>query len=874
MLWGQKIPNFAFKEEDLEQLDFQIELKENELFLHLVKDLELECLHIAGLNEKELSRIKIFYENVSASEDLNLDKEPNSNEGLNLKQDGEKLKENETLNSKQEDQKLKSNKDLNSSLSNKEALNSSPYEKGTVSSIDTKFSNSTYRAQKLDSEFIPFATEIGELNEKKLILFHSKFKTKLLRLDLSELKENEQFKDLVASILQEKDASNIAFDKKNADAKDFDEAILNKRSSDNSTFISSSVSSYDQNYKANSNPWAKDKVNLNSYSKANPHIKLFKRRHHILMATRFDGFGARFCNLLNAMYIARASGLKFGLVWDERKPADLSKDVYVPPIEKVFSKQFLAKHSYTEVAHSSYELPVVRTLKELSEGSKRDKNWGFVWSDGHIFDEENTKKHLIHDLNYEEYRSSFVKSFKELDFSEDYKEVMAHANAKTKELGGFLAFHVRNGDAVKSDNWRKTMFPGVIMRVFPLEILLHLVEANIKEHNCVMFGGDAEALGMIKDKVSGFKDKLFVSAELCPSSFSRDQKEFFDFYLMSLASKIISPELSAFSLIPSLVGEVEKKSFLELLSPAENTELIEKNLKILPTDHLYKASSIAYLYKLALMMNKTYEEKKQILLRAYEYDPANPSYANTLLKEALALKDLSELEACVKFFVSRKLDLFIEGLVHPSYKDIPAKLKELEFKAAPYLNFTLASLYEREKNAQKTLSLYSQALAGDPTNALFASYLTNYLLRQNEALNSQFKNLQRQNEAFEPSATQRTKNSLAYKLGKLIITHSKSLFGYMTVPFVLASSYLKHKRQKRLLEDLASLYPRFKLSEFKKLKDYKEAKELKNHLSYKLGSALIECFKGNPLATPFKLFHFSFFKARKIAKKHKKSYAP
>ena len=815
MLWGQKIPNFAFKEEDLEELDFQIELKKNELFLHLVKDLELECLHIAGLNEKELSRIKIFYENVSASEDLNLDKEPNSNEGLNLnkgtssieglnlKQDGEKLKENEALNSKQEDQKLKSNKDLNSSLSNKEALNSSPYEKGTVSSIDTKFSNSTYRAQKLDSEFIPFATEIGELNEKKLLLFHSKFKTKLLRLDLSELKENAKFKGT-----------------------------------------------------------------------SSPHIKLFKRRHHILMATRFDGFGARFCNLLNAMYIARASGLKFGLVWDERKPADLSKDVYVPPIEKVFSKQFLAKHSYTEVAHSSYELPVVRTLKELKEGSKRDKNWGFVWSDGHIFDEENTKKHLIHDLNYEEYRFSFVKSFKELDFSEDYKEVMAYAKAKTKELGGFLAFHVRNGDAVKSDNWRKTMFPNVIMRAFPLEILLHLLEKNIKTYNCVMFGGDAEALGMIKDKVPGFKDKIFVSAELCPSSFSRDQKEFFDFYLMSLASKIISPELSAFSLIPSLVGEVEKKSFLELLSPAENTKLIEKNLKILPTDHLYKASSVAYLYKLALMMNKTYEEKKQILLRAYEYDPANPSYANTLLKEALALKDLAELEACVKFFVSRNLDLFIEGLVHPSYKDIPAKLKELEFKAAPYLNFTLASLYEREKNAQKTLSLYSQALAGDPTNALFASYLTNYLLRQNEALNSQFKNLQRQNEAFEPSATQRTKNSLAYKLGKLIITHSKSLFGYMTVPFVLASSYLKHKRQKRLLEDLASLYPRFKLSEFKKLKDYKEAKELKNHLSYKLGSALIECFKGNPLALPFRLFHFSFFKARNIAKKHKKSYAP
>lgn len=77
---------------------------------------------------------------------------------------------------------------------------------------------------------------------------------------------------------------------------------------------------------------------------------------------------------------------------------------------------------------------------------------------------------------------------------------------------------------------------------------------------------------------------------------------------------------------------------------------------------------------------------------------------------------------------------------------------------------------------------------------------------------------------------ERIQNQLSYKLGKEMIKNSKSFKDYLKLPFIL----YKIKKYHKALQNQPKL---------ESLPDYKEALKLKNHLSYKLGQALIKASK-------------------------------
>ncbi|TLD89148.1 DUF1919 domain-containing protein [Helicobacter sp. MIT 05-5294] len=86
----------------------------------------------------------------------------------------------------------------------------------------------------------------------------------------------------------------------------------------------------------------------------------------------------------------------------------------------------------------------------------------------------------------------------------------------------------------------------------------------------------------------------------------------------------------------------------------------------------------------------------------------------------------------------------------------------------------------------------------------------------------------------------RIHNHLAYKLGVAMILNSKSLWGYIRMPYVL--SYIKesHKIEQQKYQEKIAKNPSLKLPKLEFYPDYQEALKIKNHLSYKLGEALIE----------------------------------
>ncbi|HHE9441811.1 hypothetical protein [Campylobacter coli] len=101
------------------------------------------------------------------------------------------------------------------------------------------------------------------------------------------------------------------------------------------------------------------------------------------------------------------------------------------------------------------------------------------------------------------------------------------------------------------------------------------------------------------------------------------------------------------------------------------------------------------------------------------------------------------------------------------------------------------------------------------------------------------------NQAFsyipkEQSAKQRIQNQLSYKLGQAMIINSKSILGYIRMPFVLSYIKDKHKQEQKIYQEKIKKNPSLKLPPLESYPDYKEALKFKNHLSYKLGEALIK----------------------------------
>ncbi|MDD6055082.1 MAG: hypothetical protein PUB96_00825 [Helicobacteraceae bacterium] len=86
----------------------------------------------------------------------------------------------------------------------------------------------------------------------------------------------------------------------------------------------------------------------------------------------------------------------------------------------------------------------------------------------------------------------------------------------------------------------------------------------------------------------------------------------------------------------------------------------------------------------------------------------------------------------------------------------------------------------------------------------------------------------------QEGALSRVRNHLAYKLGAAMVINSKSIFGYICLPFVLSYIKKSHKleMQKRRILGL-------RLPSLDSFSDYDKAVREKNCLTYKLGEALI-----------------------------------
>ncbi|EAC1395440.1 galactosyltransferase, partial [Campylobacter jejuni] len=113
------------------------------------------------------------------------------------------------------------------------------------------------------------------------------------------------------------------------------------------------------------------------------------------------------------------------------------------------------------------------------------------------------------------------------------------------------------------------------------------------------------------------------------------------------------------------------------------------------------------------------------------------------------------------------------------------------------------------------------------------------------------------------TAKSRIQNQLSYKLGQTMIVNSKSFLGYLIMPIALLSTVVSYRQYQKIYQEKIKKDFSLKLPSLKQYPDYQEAIKLKNHISYKLGEALIKAHKNWYGGGGYIKFLFEIYKLRK-----------
>ncbi|CAM2780210.1 hypothetical protein [Helicobacter burdigaliensis] len=291
----------------------------------------------------------------------------------------------------------------------------------------------------------------------------------------------------------------------------------------------------------------------------------------------------------------------------------------------------------------------------------------------------------------------------------------------------------------------------------------------------------------------------------------------FENYLMSLSQTLYYSKESGFSFLSVIIGECRGVSLYEFYSKKEQYEiLIDKSNKLEGIHPLQKAFSSFSAYRIAKDLKLKGKVLQSHIKEAWQFDRENLLYA---MIEFSYIVEKNKKEA----------ENFLEN--------ISKEQQEQFFKAL--LTYTSAKKFSNDEFFNDYFRNYGKKYP----NISYVAFKLAQILGDEKISNKLFTILAINNQAYfdltnptmdKIGASYFIKNSLYYKLGKVIVEDSYSVVGYMKMPINISSTIVRH-----FLEN-------FKIPKTKNIetyKDYEISKKLYNHPYYKLGFALIEAYK-------------------------------
>ena len=611
----------------------------------------------------------------------------------------------------------------------------------------------------------------------------------------------------------------------------------------------------------------------------------------LIVAARSDGFGARFMPILNSMYLSSKLGYKFGIVWakanhDQKSLKKLDNNelagLYAGDEGFIFDKEFLNSYSYLgkiSVANIPAEKHDINDYLKIPHS----ENFGYYVS----YDITG-----LQGLD-KDYLKEYPRLWKQIKFTKPVNDIIDDINTKNTKYfpNKFIAIHIRAGDGVY--DYIRSGLDAFWRKMMPNEIAMALIDENLKINNdIVLFGDDFTQLRELK-KI--YNNKIYLIEDFIDDTIVGIKRVIFDIVFLSKAKEIYSGG-SSFAKTASYIGLGKRPTYyFEYFTEDKMIDIIKNYFNRDLNLHPYQKSySLLFLHNLCLRKNIFKDELISILNEGRSYDKDNCAFIIHIFNHYIYLKeydkannmlgilfDMPDFDWMYKYIIRYK-DVIYKAFVANILKHSEIKYQNISYMAS---KISIDTKLTRSRILKYT-SDYLLGLAIDDKSKFLLNIYIDMTNNLNKSINQiiQDKNIQEQDfkskiEYLESknnklqqdisdmsfiliygTAKDRIKNQLSYKLGRAMIENSKSLWGYIRMPYVLSYIKEKHQKEQKAYREKIKANPNLKLPLIESYPDYKEALKYKNHLSYKLGQAVIDADK-----SPLKLGYLTLlFKCKKL----------
>ncbi|EOW3863228.1 hypothetical protein ACOW55_000698 [Campylobacter coli] len=586
----------------------------------------------------------------------------------------------------------------------------------------------------------------------------------------------------------------------------------------------------------------------------------------LIIVSRPDGFGCRIGALLNAMYISRETGFKFGFIGG--KNYDFSRfQPIIDDFENIFSEKFLEEHYYHReiTLDSEHDHFVTNILnpKDILE-LPYEKEWGFFYNFHPL------TSSLIKDNNY---RSNMKKSFNAIGFSKKYCDLIELSKQIKQQIKTkFVAIHMRNGDVMVPDKMNKGT-AEMFWRLFPVEILIEIIERENSIGNAVvLFSPDFDILRQVKIFFKS-NNMVYTSEELIEGYYSNIyERDFLELMLMSQSFKIYKSPASLYSELAFYIGDVKEKIEIHKhFNLEEQYHIMIKNHNMINIlNPYYSTCYYIYLYfMVALPLKKEIQILIDILNKIIRNNQKYVLGHYELVRLLLDNKRLKEADMVIKDYWLPCFDEVISWILLDNLHHCIYKQKQFLKQSAqnyPYISYVKAFIMENKGDVCGAMKAIMASINNESDNIVFLKMFYRLYLKyfyKNEKqiediflkfdmVNKQISKLDSESQKISHNikkiqekplllgAPSRIKNHLAYRLGQIAIANSKTIGGYFRLPFNLIKEYKQYNQEQKNYQMMIKINPILALPKLQDYDDYQEAVKIKKYFSYRLGEAIIQ----------------------------------
>ncbi|EPS8491152.1 hypothetical protein ACVH8G_001789 [Campylobacter jejuni] len=235
--------------------------------------------------------------------------------------------------------------------------------------------------------------------------------------------------------------------------------------------------------------------------------------------------------------------------------------------------------------------------------------------------------------------------------------------------------------------------------------------------------------------------------------------------------------------------------------------------------------------ELSLLNNQNLEEEIRWVIR--EYSEKYLSYNKNSLRW---FPSIDIFKSYIPYFTSAIKYLNEKGytIEHINYEEkrrlIEINTKQLMFNWDYFIPIV-----------KLIINLYTDLNKHNLDNIKEINSQNNIILQQTNQIHNLNKTLNFQNNYGK--AKTRIQNQLSYKLGQALIINSKSVLGYLSLPFIILSIVISHKQEQKAYKFKIKKNPNLALPSLETYPDYNEALKEKECFTYKLGEAFIKASK-------------------------------